>query len=283
MEKINWYPGHMAKTKRLIKEKINLIDVVYELIDARIPYSSKIKDVDSLLKDKPRVLIITKKDLCDKKETDKWIKYYISKDYNVIELDLNKDNLDKLVTLTESLVIKQNEKRIAKGMTTRKIRVLVMGVPNVGKSTLINRLSGKTVARVENKPGVTKELNWLRVNDKLELLDTPGILYPNITEPTVGLNLATFTAIKENILPLYDISSYILKTLELHYPMILQDRFKIDHLDEDIIKSFDLIGKNRGCILKGNEIDYDRVMNLILNEIKSGVIKNITFDRYKNE
>lgn len=283
MEKINWYPGHMAKTKRLIKEKINLIDVVYELIDARIPYSSKIKDVDNLLKDKPRVLIITKKDLCDKKETDKWIKYYISKGYNVIELDLNKDKLDKLITLTESLVIKQNEKRMAKGMIIRKIRVLVMGVPNVGKSTLINRLSGKTVARVENKPGVTKELNWLRVNDKLELLDTPGILYPNITEQTVGLNLATFTAIKENILPLYDISSYILKTLELHYPAILQDRFKIDHLDEDIIKSFDLIGKKRGCILKGNEIDYDRVMNLILNEIKSGVIKNITFDRYKNE
>ncbi len=277
---INWYPGHMAKTKRLISENINKIDVVYEVIDARMPYSSKIKDIKNYINNKPVILIMTKIDLCDMKETNKWIKYYENLGYKVLGIDLEHNpNLKKIINATNEIMQEKVEKRIDKGMIKRKTRVLVVGIPNCGKSTLINRLAGKKVVGTGNKPGITKELSWIRVNDEVELLDTPGILWPKLDQETVALNLASLSAIKEEILPIYNVFSYIISTLYKYYPNILEERYGIKELSEDMIENMDIIGKRRGCILRGNEIDYDKVMSIVLNDLKSGIIKSITFER----
>jgi ribosome biogenesis GTPase A len=285
MANINWYPGHMAKTKRLISEKISLIDVVYEIIDARMPYSSKIKDLDKYIKDKPRILIMTKTDLCDMSETNKWIKHYEKQGYKVVPVDLeNNFNMNKIISATEEIMQERNQKRLDKGMTKRKTRVLIVGIPNAGKSTLINRLVGKKAVNVGNRPGVTKNLDWIRINDDLELLDTPGILWPKLDEDKVALNLASLTAIKEEILPIDDVAMYIIKTLYEYYPYKLEERYGITEVDfEDILPTLDIIGKRRGCLIKGGEIDYDKVISVIINDIKDAHIKNITFDRYNGD
>ena len=279
---INWYPGHMAKTKRLINEQINLIDVVYEVIDARIPFSSKIADIDQYIKNKPRILIMTKYDLCDRKETDKWVSYYEKKGYYVILMDLLKDNPNKLIQLTKKLMEKQNKKRLERGMLGKKTKVLVVGIPNVGKSTLINRLVGKKAVTTGNKPGITKNLNWIRINKEIELLDSPGILWPKFESSQVAFNLASLTAIKEEVLPIYEVVVYILKTLEKYYPAILKERYQIANVDDEIIPTLDKIGIRRGCLVRGGEIDYDKVYTVIMNDIKEGYIKGITFDRMKD-
>lgn len=280
---INWYPGHMAKTKRQISEMLDLIDVIYEVVDARMPYSSKIKDIDSFTKNKPRILIMTKSDLCDLNETNKWKKYYEDNGYKVILLNLEGNaNLKPLFSLTDEVMKDINEKRLAKGQKIRKCRVLIVGIPNVGKSTLINRLVNKKVVVTGNKPGVTKTLSWIRINDKIELLDSPGILWPKLDDYDTSYNLASLTAIKEEILPIDKVVIHILKKLNDYYPNILKERYKIDKVDfDEITNTLDEIGKKRGCLIKGGEIDYDKVYSIILNDIKNGVIKGITFDRYE--
>ena len=279
---INWYPGHMAKTKRLISESINLIDVVYEVVDARIPKSSKIIDIDNYIGNKKRILIMNKYDLCDKVETDKWVKYYESKGYVVVKTNLTEEKkLTYLVNKTKELMVdvfsKMKEKNM---MTTRKIRVLVVGVPNVGKSTLVNRLVGKKIVGVGNKPGVTKNLDWIRVDKDIELLDSPGILWPKF-EDDIAYNLASLTAIKEEVLPINQVVNYILNTLYKLYPEKLKERYGItSYSDDEFVDALDIIGKKRGCLIKGGEIDYDKVFSIVLNDIKNGYIKEITFDRY---
>lgn len=277
---INWYPGHMAKTKRLINENIDAIDIVYEVVDARIPYSTRVRNLDIKVTNKPRILVFTKMDLCDKVETTKWIKYYESNGEEVVCLDLEHNpNLKPLFSKTKELMSETNAKRAMKGMNEKRARVLIIGVPNAGKSTLINRLVGKKAVNVGNKPGVTKNLNWIRINEDVELLDTPGILWPKLEEETVAFNLACFTAIREEILPIYEVIEYFLRALQKYYPEKLESRYGIKEIDEDIVNTLDIIGKKRGCLIKGGEIDYDKVIQVIMSDIKDGLIKNITFDR----
>jgi len=273
---INWYPGHMKKTKDELKKVMPYIDIVYEVIDARIPYSSKIKDIDSIIRNKTRILIMSKKDLCDINVTNSWIKYYEEMGYKVLLIDLNDQNDYKKITLlTNDLVSHINEKRKANGLKEKEIKACVLGIPNVGKSTLINKLAGKKVSKVGNLPGVTKSLTWLKTKYKLLILDTPGILWPKFDDEKVAFNLASMTAIKEDVLPIGDIAYYILNTLGKYYPEILNSRYKIDKVTDD---SFDIIANNIGAISNG-EVDYTRVYKMIINDVKQEYIKGITFDR----
>ena len=278
---INWYPGHMAKTKRLISEKYNLIDIVYEVIDARIPLSSKIKDLDDVINNKPRILVMTKSDLADSKETTKWIKYYEEQGYHVITLDLTNNGLPtKLIDLTHEIMNEVQQKREEKGLKEKEIRALVVGIPNVGKSTLINRLAGHKAAVTGNNPGVTKQLSWLKTGSNILLLDSPGILWPKLDNEEQSLNLAAMSAIPRDILPVDQVAIYILNKLNDYYKDKLKERYNIDNVNnDDLSETYDLIGKRIGAIISGGEIDYDRVSNTILEDIKSERIKGITFDR----
>ena len=275
---INWYPGHMAKTKRLISEKLNQIDVVYELVDARIPYSSKIIDIDNFVKNKPKILIMTKYDLCDKEKTNEWVKYYEDNGYKVICIDPD-TNINVIINATKELMKEKNKIRQEKGLNITKTRVLVVGIPNVGKSTLINKLSGRKAVNVGNKPGVTKNLDWIRINNEIDLLDTPGILWPKFESEEVALNLASLTAIKEEVLPIERVVCYIIEKLYKEYPSILEDRYGITNITEDFIEEFEIIGKKRGCFARGGYVDYDKVCSIVINDLKNGYIKGITFDK----
>ena len=275
---INWYPGHMEKARRQMKENLKLVDLAIEVIDARMPYSSKIVDIDNILGEKRKILVISKMDLCDLKITNKWIEYYEKKGYKVFSLNTLKDNIKPIIKLIDEEQQLMNETRKKKGLKPRKIRIMVVGIPNVGKSTLINRLVGKKKKETGNKPGITKGLDWIRINDKMELLDTPGILWPKIDDNEVGYTLATFTAIKEEILPLEEVFTFIIKNLYKYYPNILKERYDIDNID-DIEEVINTIGKKRYCYLKGGVVNYEQVYHLVLQDVKNGLIPNITFDR----
>lgn len=278
---INWYPGHMAKTRREIAEKMSLIDIVYEVIDARMPLSSKIVDIDSLIKGKPKILIVTKYDLCDKKETDTILEFYKKQGYQVVPVDLlTGKNVSMVVSLTKECMTEMNLKRKEKGMKPRSIRALIVGSPNVGKSTLINRLVGKKATVIGNRPGVTKNLGWIRIHKDIELLDSPGILWPKLENQKQATILACFSAIREEILDVSVLATFILKILMEYYPYRLLNRYGLDMIDfSDIEPTLSTIAKKRGALAKGGEFDYDKVYQLIVRDFKEGMFGPITLDR----
>lgn len=278
---INWYPGHMVKAKREIKERIKLIDIIYECVDARMPSSSKLKGMDDILEAKPRILVMTKKDLCDLEETNKWIKYYEEKGYKVILLDLtNNDDYKKLIKLTNEIVKPIQEKRKDKGLKSKEVKIGVIGIPNVGKSTLINKLAGKKVANTGNKPGVTKQINWLKTNSGFLLLDTPGILWPKIEDNTEALSLASTATIKMEILNMTDIGGYIITFFKNYYKEKLEEKYNIE-ISDDPNEIFTSLAKKFNYFEKDGEIDYEKISNKVYNDLVSGSLKGVTFDRWK--
>ena len=271
----------MNKTKRELMEVLPIIDLVYELVDSRIPFSSRNSDFDNIIKNKPRIIVMTKKDLCDIAVTEKWIKYYEERGAKVVLVNLKDGNdYKKVIKISEDIIATINERQRAKGLKEKEIKALVLGIPNVGKSTFINKMAGKKVANVGNMPGITKNLSWLKTNMNMLLLDTPGLLRPKISKQKVAFNLACMSAIKMEILPIDEVAIYILKMLEKYYPALLNKRYGVSVVnDDDIAETYDIIGKKIGALISGGEVDYDRVSNYILNDMRSEKICGITFDR----
>lgn len=278
---INWYPGHMEKAKRLIQKEYKNIDLVYEVVDARIPKSSKIKNIFEIIGNKPKLLIMTKKDLADPKMVDNWLNYYKGLNTEAIAVNLNDDNdIKRIISKSHEIMEDFQQKREEKGLKRKDIRVLVIGIPNVGKSTLINRMVGKKVASVGNKPGITKGLVWLNTPHNITLLDTPGLLWPKLDDKEVALNLASFFAIKTEILDVNDVAIHILNKLNRYYPKKLQERYGIipnNGVEIDVEKVYNDLGRKIGAI-KNNEVDYERVSNRIINDLKDEYVKGIVFD-----
>lgn len=277
---INWYPGHMAKTKRQIKESIDLVDIVLLLVDARIPKSTFLPDIEEYTKGKEKIIVFSKYDLCDKERTKVFQNEYEEKGYKTIMSDINDKNIKNIIiNAVNTSMEKVNLKRKEKGLLPKKARVMIVGVSNVGKSTLINKLVNKKAVNVGNMPGVTKNISTIKINDKIDLIDTPGVLWPKIDDEKVALNLASMTIIKEEVLPLDRVAIYILETLSERYPSKLKKVFGIDsfNIDEVYEKYID-ISKYKNIPLLSGEADYDRVNSYIINCIKNETIKEITFD-----
>lgn len=277
---IQWFPGHMAKARRQVTEKLSLIDIVFELVDARIPASSRNPMIDEIIKNKPRLLLLNKADMADPKVTKEWISYYKENGVHALAINSQEGNGMKQIVSEAKVILKEKfDKMAAKGIRPRAIRALIVGIPNVGKSTLINRLAKKNIAQTGDRPGITKAQQWIKVGKELELLDTPGILWPKFEDQEVGLKLATTGAIKDTILNLQDIAVYALRFLEENYPENLKERFGLEEIPDDIVLLFDEIAKRRGSMMSGGFVDYDKTAELIIREIRTEKLGRLTFEK----
>ncbi|RPF56013.1 ribosome biogenesis GTPase YlqF [Aquisalibacillus elongatus] len=276
---IQWFPGHMAKAKREVEEKLKLVDFVIELVDARAPYSSQNPMLQEVLGDKQKLIVLMKKDLADPEVTKQWVEQFQSEGHEALAVDVNqKQDIQSLIKKAKMIGKGINDKRKEKGINPRSLRAMIIGIPNVGKSTLINRLANKKRAQTGDKPGVTKQQQWIKVQGEFELLDTPGILWPKFEEEEVGYKLAAIGSIKDQIIHLDDIAVYALRYLSHHYPDQLIDRYQIEPDEEDVVVWFDTIGKKRGCIVSGGEIDYEKTAEVIIQDLRDGKLGRITFD-----
>jgi len=273
-----WYPGHMTKAKRQMQEDIKLIDLVVEIVDARIPFSSRNPDIDELGKNKYRLILMNKADLADKKATEKWSVYFKSKGYFVVSLDArSKAGMKSITDIIMEACKEKIERDLKRGIKNRPVRAMVVGIPNVGKSTFINSYAGKACAKTGNKPGVTKGKQWIRLNKNVELLDTPGILWPKFEDQMVGLRLALIGSIKDEILNIDELAVELIKYLLQAYPGILAERYSIDEVENptDILLG---IAKSRNCISKGGELDYSKAAILLIDDFRSGKLGKLSLE-----
>lgn len=276
---INWYPGHMTKAVRQMKEDIKLIDLVIELLDARIPLSSRNPDIDDLGKNKARLVLLNKSDLADETDNNKWIQYF--KDKGIIALKINSKNKQGIKEINNAVQIACKEKierDKKRGIINRPVRAMVVGIPNVGKSTFINAYAGRAAAKTGNKPGVTKGKQWIKLNKSLELLDTPGILWPKFDNQTIGMHLAFIGSINDNILDVTELAYQLVKLLATTYPKVVVERYKIEG-HEDPLQVMYQVAEVRGCKLKGNQPDLEKTSKIIMDDFRAGKLGRITLDK----
>jgi ribosome biogenesis GTPase A len=277
---IQWFPGHMAKARREVTEKLKLVDIIFELVDARIPFSSRNPMIDEIIQHKPRLVLLNKADMADKEVTKQWIAFFAQQGVKALAVNSQAGEGMKEITKASQEILKEKFDRLrAKGVKPRAIRAMIVGIPNAGKSTLINRLAKKNIAKTGNTPGVTKAQQWIKVGKEMELLDTPGILWPKFEDQEVGVKLAITGAIKDTLLNLQDLTVYALRFLEREYPERLQERYKLSELPEDVVALFDHIGTLRGCLMGGGLVDYDKVAELVIREIRTEKFGPLTFEK----
>lgn len=275
----HWYPGHMTKAVRQMKEDIKLIDLVIELLDARIPLSSRNPDIDDLGKNKARLVLLNKSDLADETDNNKWIQYF--KDKGIIALKINSKNKQGIKEINNAVQIACKEKierDKKRGIINRSVRAMVVGIPNVGKSTFINAYAGRAAAKTGNKPGVTKGKQWIKLNKNLELLDTPGILWPKFDNQTIGMHLAFIGSINDNILDVTELAYQLVKLLATTYPKVVVERYKIEG-HEDPLQVMYQVAEVRGCKLKGNQPDLEKTSKIIMDDFRAGKLGRITLDK----
>jgi ribosome biogenesis GTPase A len=287
MATIQWFPGHMTKARRQIEEKLKLIDVAIELLDARVPMSSRNPMVDTILKGKPRLVLLNKLDLADPAATAEWVAFFKEKGLDALPIDaVTGSGTRDIVPRCRALMAHKIEAQIRKGMNPRAIRAIIVGIPNVGKSTLINRLAGRKVAATGDKPGVTKGQQWIKMaGGELELLDTPGILWPKFEDQDVGYRLAGIGSIKEEILTSEEVAFYTVRYMAQAYPDAMQERFNLEEMPEDlsegdtVVSLMEAIGRKRGCIVSGGRVDLVKASALFLRELRAGKLGRISLER----
>lgn len=278
---INWFPGHMAKAQRMIKDHLKLVDVVIELLDARIPYSSANPAIKDIIGDKPRVIALNKADLADPKVTEQWIAKFRNQNIQVVAIDSMSGKGTKiLVSKVEQLAKDKVNKLVNKGVNARAARAMILGIPNVGKSSLINRLLGTATVKTADKPGVTRGKQWIKVSRNLELLDTPGVLWPKFKDIEVGLKLAFTGAINDEVYDMEKVMNVFLKIMREEYPERLIERYNLKaELPQDSIEILEMIGAKRGCLRSGGIVDHEKVRRILLNEFRASKLGLITLDK----
>lgn len=275
IDNINWYPGHMKKTRELIQENLKMVDAVIEVIDARIPISSRNPIIDELVKSKPRIIVLNKSDLADDKAVKDWAETFRRQGNKALAMNcMSGAGSKELFRLLSSMEAEKNKDKVRQ----KPYRLMIVGVPNVGKSSLINRMTGKKSAQTGDRPGVTRGKQWLRLQNGMQLLDTPGILWPKFEDPKAGLNLAFCGSIKDEILDVPTLAMELIGVLAEHYPQFLMDRYKLEETGETPLETMEMMAQKRGCILPGKRIDYERIGKLTLDEFRGGKIGRITLE-----
>lgn len=276
---IQWFPGHMAKARREVTEKLKLVDIVMELVDARLPLSSRNPMLDEIVQHKPRLILLNKADLADTRVTDQWVKYFRSQGLDSLPINAIKgEGLPKAAAEAKRLFAPKMEAMMKKGIRPRATRAMILGIPNVGKSSLINRMAKKTIAKTGDRPGVTQAQQWIKVGKDFELLDTPGILWPKFEDPLVGLRLAATGAIKEEILDTEPVALFIVELMNERYKGILESRYNIENLPVDPREAIEAIGRKRGFLRQGNTVDLEAAWKLLIREFRGGQYGRISLE-----